>query len=223
MERLAASALEKGANNIAFAAYLQLGNAKSCVELLAKTGRLPEAAMFARTYAPQLVDGVVARWKAELDEAGRGKIAETIATMSGERELFPEGAPDQGQGRGQGEGSSSSATAARESTHEGRGESEGSGVMVEKPEEEGYAVDSDKAAASADAEAPPKEEEENEEEGAEHHGLKEKAKEMKEKVKEKVVEPVEGLVDKVKDLGVGNGHGECAPSYTQLPRTSVAP
>ena len=46
-------AVEKGQNNLAFASLLQLGNAKACVDLLVKTHRAPEAALFARTYAPR--------------------------------------------------------------------------------------------------------------------------------------------------------------------------
>jgi hypothetical protein len=42
-----------GAHNLAFAARLQLGDAPRCAELLAKTGRAPEAALFARTFAPR--------------------------------------------------------------------------------------------------------------------------------------------------------------------------
>lgn len=43
----------KGQNNLAFAALLQLGNPQACVDLLLKTGRPSEAALFARTYAPR--------------------------------------------------------------------------------------------------------------------------------------------------------------------------
>lgn len=45
---------DKGQNNIAFASLLQLGDAKACAELLVKTDRAPEAALFARTYVPRL-------------------------------------------------------------------------------------------------------------------------------------------------------------------------
>lgn len=45
----------KGQHNIALAALLQLGNPKACVDLLVKTDRVPEAALFARTYAPRFV------------------------------------------------------------------------------------------------------------------------------------------------------------------------
>ena len=44
---------EKGQNNLAFATLLQLGHTRSCVDLLIKTHRIPEAAIFARTYAPR--------------------------------------------------------------------------------------------------------------------------------------------------------------------------
>lgn len=45
----------KGQNNLAFASLLQLGDPKACVELLLKTDRAPEAALFARTYSPRYV------------------------------------------------------------------------------------------------------------------------------------------------------------------------
>lgn len=43
----------RGQNNIALASLLQLGDASGCVDLLIKTERAPEAALFARTYAPR--------------------------------------------------------------------------------------------------------------------------------------------------------------------------
>ena len=46
-------AVEKGQNNLAFATLFQLGDTKSCVDLLVNTRRIPEAAIFARTYAPR--------------------------------------------------------------------------------------------------------------------------------------------------------------------------
>lgn len=159
MERLAKLALARGQNNIAFATFLQLGDSASCIDLLSKTGRLPEAALFARTYAPHLAAGVVKAWKAELVEAGKQKVAETIADPEEDGELFPE----------------------RERETSGNSNSEGSGVMVEK--------------ADVEMEDPAPAEEEAGAQGV--------VEEVKEKVKETVVEPVEGLVEKVKDLVVG--------------------
>jgi hypothetical protein len=45
--------VEKGQNNLAFATLFQLGHTESCIDLLVKTQRIPEAAIFARTYAPR--------------------------------------------------------------------------------------------------------------------------------------------------------------------------
>lgn len=114
MERLGKLAQSRGQNNIAFAAYLQLGDAKSCIDLLSNTGRLPEAALFARSYHPPAVPGVVKSWRAELDKNGKGKLAQTIADPEEDGELFSEGWNGSGVPDG-----------------------EGSGVMVEKEDEEG--------------------------------------------------------------------------------------
>ena len=120
MERLAKTATSRGQNNIAFAAYLQLGDAASCIELLSSTGRLPEAALFARSYNPVAISGVVKAWRAELEDGGKGKLAQTIADPEEDGELFTEGWSGSGVPDG-----------------------EGSGVMVEKEdvsEEEGKGI-----------------------------------------------------------------------------------
>lgn len=109
MERLAKQAQSKGQNNIAFAAFLQLGDSVSCIELLSATGRLPEAALFARSYQPSAVPGVVKSWKTELREAGKVKIADTIGNPEEDGNLFTEGW-----------------------SANGKSDSEGSGVMVEQ-------------------------------------------------------------------------------------------
>ena len=102
---------EKGQNNLAFAIQLQLGDSTACVDLLTKTQRAPEAALFARTYAPRylfLFDSpclscsyhlihlsqaskAVQAWKSELTSKKRTKIAATIADPSSNPELFEEG------------------------------------------------------------------------------------------------------------------------------------
>ena len=53
MQELAEAAKENGLNNIAFAAMLQIQGTKRCVNLLLETERIPEAALFARSYAPR--------------------------------------------------------------------------------------------------------------------------------------------------------------------------
>lgn len=172
LEKLASSSKSKGLNNIAFAAYLQLGDSSACIDLLSNTGRLPEAALFARTYAPEKAGEVVVRWKQELEKEGRGKVAATIADPREDASSFPEME------------SSSSASAAVTTGYQVPSaeaqEEEGSGVMVEKPEENAEMAEGD--------------------DDEENVGVKEKVKNM---LEENVKEPVEGLVDKVKDLAVG--------------------
>lgn len=90
LERLAELAVSKGQNNIAFAAYLQLGDSAACVDLLAKTDRLPEAALMARTYNPSKASGVVKQWRSELEAQGRTKDAQVIADPEENRDLFDE-------------------------------------------------------------------------------------------------------------------------------------
>ncbi|KAG1738747.1 coatomer WD associated region-domain-containing protein [Suillus lakei] len=91
LQKLAATAEKKGANNLAFATLFQLGDAKPCVDLLVKTNRAPEAALFARTYAPSEVPKVVDVWRGELQTKNKGKIAGSIVHPSEHAELFEEG------------------------------------------------------------------------------------------------------------------------------------
>jgi coatomer subunit beta' len=193
MTRLATTALEKGANNIAFAAFLQLGDTSSCVNLLSKTGRLPEAALFARSYNAQEVPGVVKQWKKELQEGGKGKVAETIADPEEDKDLFP---AMEASGSGSGSGPASNGS--------------GSGVMVENEGEsqQGYDMKTASTTTAAkhsdnDVEMTPAQPEPESETPTENEKPK-----TTEKVKEKVehaVDKVEHLVDKVKDLAVGGG------------------
>ncbi|KAJ8454501.1 hypothetical protein ONZ45_g19281 [Pleurotus djamor] len=94
LQKLATTAEEKGQNNLAFATLLQLGDAKSCVDLLIKTQRAPEAAVFARTYIPSYAPVAVDAWKNDLKSKGRPKIAAAIAHPSQNSDLFEEGWSD---------------------------------------------------------------------------------------------------------------------------------
>ena len=91
---LAKLAEARGANNIAFAARLSLGEAEPCVDLLLATDRAPEAAMFARTYAPRLVGKSVAQWKSSLETAKRPKLAAALADPDAQPDEFVEGWSD---------------------------------------------------------------------------------------------------------------------------------
>jgi coatomer subunit beta' len=106
LEKLAADATQKGLNNLAFAALLQLGDPSRCVDLLIQTNRPSEAALFARTYNPKSVvllyilqslilmevtrqlPAAVKAWKADLESQGKEKIAEMVADPVEHPELF---------------------------------------------------------------------------------------------------------------------------------------
>ncbi|KAL0950314.1 hypothetical protein HGRIS_010289 [Hohenbuehelia grisea] len=91
LQQLSAKAVEKGQNNLAFATMFQLGDASGCTDLLMNTNRAPEAALFARTYAPSQATKAVDAWHADLKAKGRPKIASSVAHPSKQPELFEEG------------------------------------------------------------------------------------------------------------------------------------
>jgi len=193
LTKLADTAKEKGVTNIAFAAYLQLGDTQACIDILSKSGRLPEAALFARSYNTKAVPTVVKAWKKDLEGSGKEKVAATIADPEEDEGLFPEGT-------GNGNGSS--------------GEGEGSGVMVENEGEsqQGYdianPISTAKATDDVDVDVEMKESKgaepsTAEEEEDEEKKTSEKVKEKVESAVEKVEDKVGGLVGKVKDLTVG--------------------
>lgn len=87
---LATQAGEAGAHNVAFTCNWLLGDVEGCVEILTKTNRLAEAALFAQTYKPSLAPGVVAAWKESLEKVKKARIARIIAAPGEDEELFPE-------------------------------------------------------------------------------------------------------------------------------------
>lgn len=97
LSKLAQQAVKKGSTNIAFAAYLTLGDTDRCIDLLVSSDRLPEAALFARTYAPSRAGEVAKKWKTSLDAGKRPKqkaIAKAIADPDVNPEVFEEGWAD---------------------------------------------------------------------------------------------------------------------------------
>ena len=58
LRALTDNALEGGKHNVAFLARFLLGDLPGCVDLLLDSGRIPEAAFFARTYLPSRISEV---------------------------------------------------------------------------------------------------------------------------------------------------------------------
>lgn len=74
MQKLAESTTQEGKLNVAFMCFFLLGDVCKCIDVLCDSGRVPEAAFFARTYAPSEMSRVVGLWK-----DGLGKVNERVA------------------------------------------------------------------------------------------------------------------------------------------------
>lgn len=59
LSQLADTAFAAGKQNVTFLCLFLLGQTERCVQLLLESGRLPEAAMFARTYLPSKMSAAV--------------------------------------------------------------------------------------------------------------------------------------------------------------------
>ena len=89
IESVAAGAEKTGRANVAFVAYLMLGDTDACMRLLISSGRVAEAAFMARTYAPKRVPEMLALWKGDL-----GKVSEQAADRLADPEEYPNMFPD---------------------------------------------------------------------------------------------------------------------------------
>ncbi len=90
MQSLGKIAKETGKNNIAFVTDLLVGNVDQCIDLLVGTERIPEAALFARTFAPSKMSNLVKDWKSLLEESNKKKAAEALADPADYENLFPD-------------------------------------------------------------------------------------------------------------------------------------
>jgi len=69
-------------------AFFLLNKLGECIELLLKGGRFPEAAFFARTYAPSEVPRIVELWREDLARTNPA-IAQSLANPEEYPNLFP--------------------------------------------------------------------------------------------------------------------------------------
>jgi len=88
MAALADAAVAAGKNNVAFVAFLLLGRTDDCINLLKNSNRLPEATLFARTYAPSRVSEITKLWKESL-QTSNPKISQSLADPAEYANLFP--------------------------------------------------------------------------------------------------------------------------------------
>lgn len=84
-------------HNVAFSALWEARDIDGCIDILVKTNRLTEAALFAQTYKPSRAPALVVQWKKSLEASGKTKISRLIGVPPGAPEdvqtdddLFPE-------------------------------------------------------------------------------------------------------------------------------------
>ena len=88
MRKLADTAETQGRLNVAFPCLFLVGELDRCVDLLCSNGRIPEAAFFARTYAPHCIGRVVKLWRSELTKVS-SDAAEALADPTEYPNMFP--------------------------------------------------------------------------------------------------------------------------------------
>lgn len=89
MLKLADRAAAAHKMNVAFLSTYMAGDMNKCLDLLIASDRIPEAAIFARTYLPSRVTPVVDMWRNGLRKAGSVRIADALADPTAHPHLFP--------------------------------------------------------------------------------------------------------------------------------------
>ncbi|XP_075990589.1 coatomer subunit beta' isoform X2 [Anticarsia gemmatalis] len=89
LKSVAQMSAEEGAENISFVAFFMLNDLESCLQLLIKRDKLPEAAFFARSYIPSKVSEVVKLWRDSVSATNK-KIGQSLADPQQYENLFPE-------------------------------------------------------------------------------------------------------------------------------------
>lgn len=88
LTELAAVAEAKGKHNVAFMARYLTGDLSGCLDILTASQRVPQAAVFARSYCPSLATKAVGQWRKDLGAAT--KTAASIADPAEYPNLFPQ-------------------------------------------------------------------------------------------------------------------------------------
>lgn len=89
MLKLADKASAAHKMNVAFLATYMCGDMNKCLDILIASDRIPEAAIFARTYLPSKVTPVVDMWRNGLRKNGSVRIADSLADPEAHPHLFP--------------------------------------------------------------------------------------------------------------------------------------
>lgn len=89
MLQLADQAASAHKTNVGFLATFMSGDMSKCLDILISSDRIPEAAIFARTYMPSRITPIVDMWRTELRKTGSVRIADALADPSAHPHLFP--------------------------------------------------------------------------------------------------------------------------------------
>lgn len=68
------NAEKDGLFNIAFSCWFQLNDTDKCLEILIKNNKIPEAALFCRTYCPSKLNSTLALWNEKINNEELGRI-----------------------------------------------------------------------------------------------------------------------------------------------------
>jgi len=89
LQKLATHSSQIGRHNVAFTSLFLLHKIGDCIELLITGGRYPEAALFARSYAPSELPKIVELWRKDLSRLNP-PIAQALANPKDYPNLFPD-------------------------------------------------------------------------------------------------------------------------------------
>lgn len=85
---LAETTQAEGKHNLSFLSHFLVGDLAKCLDILISTGRLPEAAFFARSYLPDKISEIVELWKTQLSTVNQ-KAGQSLADPKNYENLFP--------------------------------------------------------------------------------------------------------------------------------------
>ena len=68
LQKMAKGAVESGKFNVAFEAYFILAEPDNCIDVLLKSKRISEAAIFAKAYAPSRLEELIPLWTKHLKD-----------------------------------------------------------------------------------------------------------------------------------------------------------
>lgn len=88
MAQLAEKARKSGQDNIAYQAFLLLQRTDDCLSVLTSAGRHAEACLFARTYCPSRVPGLLAGWKNSMPGGETSRLGQALADPAEFPNLF---------------------------------------------------------------------------------------------------------------------------------------